>query len=839
MTDMTAAASPLARLIAIAPPELTEPLQQLFTFIDAPASGEGLQRVARKVMDLKSDLEQVAGPSAEDMGLWPTDLASPLQWLVSGGAFEKLAASGINPLGRVAQPHGTLTAHPIYAALWLDLSIEQVCVRDALIQSVVAHAMLPAPTPAPDPYHSAREKAGRAVRELARLDPSTLSSCLPSHKLRSATAYAKELKAIIDSAGVKAKSLHIAPLRHLIETATDQRNIRNRSSGYQHQDTGLGASTADAEVEDDSEVETVGTDDVVRVEAVVTEDVSGVEVVEIAYVSYNEKLAAEDIGAAVSVVTAVPEHIAADLENSGSFWREFELPSETLNVRFEDEPGAERSAMQHRRRVQAVGKAIARSNQKLVAQVTTLSALEIDALIEEITRACADRTATLASVKSAVLVCCSLATGRSFEDLAGIVDGVTDVDNPVWLERQGSQYFFGVRRLVLQGEQDLTPPGEEQAVEVGWQAWLPCPSLVQKLLVQILPGTRKNMHVGAATLIAGAKQFLAKASKAQSAQFTERRVQSWLFGQILNLNHGGIAAAALITGTSDPSATNPAQYLTMSSKGVIDLYLQSTMPLNRLKPVVTTKNVPVPLLPISAVGSRYMPRQKALSAFIAKMQNELAALKRTDGSFVAIHNIMTLYTVMMSCFAAGFRTVREPILRPWEIDETTGFAVLQDKDSQDGYNARLLWVPLVMRDQLKFYAAHLEQIRAAIETTDPARYQQMEPSLNGQPSFTPGLFLLDESGVSRDATVSVLIEAFVKAGWHLPLNAGRHYLQSCLRRHCSNETMLAFLGHWSRGTEPWAAASGFDPTLYREDLEPALTKLLDDDGWKALPGFKL
>jgi len=808
MTPMTdTGQTPLERVIAFAPPHLADELRQFLTFIDAPASAQGLQRVARKLEDLGFDLGQVAESSGGGMILWPSNFPNSLRWILSEAANQSFVAAGIDPLGGAVPPRGTLTKHPIYAALWLVSSTDQRQIRDALMQVVVAHAMLPAPVAEADQYRSAREKAGRAVRELAKLDPGVLLSWLPAQMVRSATAYAVELKSIIDSAGAAASSTDLGSIRHLIAIATAQRDVRRRSSGGRHQSTRQRASRRQVEVHEVSLVETHS---------------------------------AEDVGAAATVIVALPAaEIAADLENSGSLSSEIEPSSEILIVRNEEKPGAERSAMQNRVRVQAVVKGIARSNQKLVGQVATLSPLEIEALIEEITRVCTARSASPVSVKAAVLVCCSLATGRSFEDLACIVEGTEDRNDSLSLERQGRWYFFKVRALALQGAQDLPALGQDQAVKTGFSVSLPCPSLVQRCLAKVLQSSSGTCaFVGAAMLIVGAQEFLAKASKARSARFTERRVQGWLFGQILNLRDGGIAAAALITATSDPLSTNPAQYLTLSSTEVIELYLRAVKQLNRIEPAVIAGNVIIPSEADLAIGSRYLPRQEALAAFIAKMQGELAAVKNVEGNFVAIHNVMTLYTVMMSCFACGFRTVREPVLRPSEIDEATGFAVLQDKDSQDGYNARLIWVPLTMRSQLQFYAAHLGRIRNAIRQTDPVRYQQMEPSPSGQTSTGLALFLLDECGVSRAATVVALKEAFARAGWYLPLNAGRHYLQTSLRRHCSKDTMLAFLGHWSRGTEPWSSASALDPEMYRADLGPALTRLIEEDGWKPVSGFK-
>ncbi len=49
-------------------------------------------------------------------------------------------------------------------------------------------------------------------------------------------------------------------------------------------------------------------------------------------------------------------------------------------------------------------------------------------------------------------------------------------------------------------------------------------------------------------------------------------------------------------------------------------------------------------------------------------------------------------------FASGYRAVRNPLECINQIDWHTGFACISDKDDLDYYNARLVWLPEIIRE---------------------------------------------------------------------------------------------------------------------------------------------
>lgn len=804
--ELPAKQTMLEKMVASSPPAISAELKRLLMVIEAPDNLEGLARVVRNLQEYSQNLAGMAElPSLGELPE-PRTLAPVLDWVLSVTLTPELGPSDANFERATSPPRGTLKTKPIYAALWLDLAPSQMRVRDALLQTLQAHARLPFSNAEKGRYRSAREKAGRAVRMMATIAPNELHSYLPPQGTLSPTAYAAELEKFIATADDLEIRADLRSIQYLIEIASDGSKVRSRSAGGQRQSGGV----------------------------VVRRRTRGLR-----HSHDVQAYSVEDAGAAVTIISATnDESIVADLEDAGSISSEYTSPSETFIIQFDDLPSAERSAGQNRVRAEAVARGVGRANRRLVQQVNSLSPLEIDGLVQEIASVCETPRSEPRAIRAALLIACVLATGRTLEILAPLILRNDASTQDACITRFAGRRYFELPALRLQGVQDLTAEGRAQAVQTGSMVRLPCPSLIERLFDRIERTKEAKSKPGdASDLVVDARKFLSAASKAQSARFAERRVESFLFNQILNLGDGGIAAAALITATHNPVATNPAQYLTLSQLEVSDLYLRAVRPLNRVDPPASIDNVSFPN-DSHSIGSRYSPSREFLWLFIVKLKEMVRTPKGLTNSYIDIHNAMVLYTVMMSSIGCGFRAIREPILRPWEIDQTNGFAVLQDKDSQDGYNARLIWVPEVMRRQLDHFAAHTATIKNLLHEVDARRQKQMSKNDNIQLSTFPVLFLLDNHGRVVDATVTALTLAFAGSGWHLPLNSGRHYMKTQLRHETAEETLLAFMGHWRRGTEPWLAGSALDPEAYRANLAPALTRILEEDGWEPLKGYQ-
>lgn len=244
------------------------------------------------------------------------------------------------------------------------------------------------------------------------------------------------------------------------------------------------------------------------------------------------------------------------------------------------------------------------------------------------------------------------------------------------------------------------------------------------------------------------------------------------------------------------------------------------------------------------VGSRFVPRRPVIAEIIENMREQLAQLRKDmDVSFdrlVNFHNVFTSYTVLMIGFGTGYRAVHDPLLQEAEIDHASGFGVIADKDGNDFYNSRIVWLPPMCLSQLSLYSEHLHNMRRSLFWWNQKLFfSSKEDSITGrqQERSCPGLFYLDQKHDSVEVRPSSL-ESYLKLiGFALPVNANRHYLRSnLLRMGCPPEVINAFMGHWCLGLEPWGRFSGLSPDTYRRELSKHLGELIKEDKWHVEPG---
>jgi hypothetical protein len=244
------------------------------------------------------------------------------------------------------------------------------------------------------------------------------------------------------------------------------------------------------------------------------------------------------------------------------------------------------------------------------------------------------------------------------------------------------------------------------------------------------------------------------------------------------------------------------------------------------------------------VGSRFVPKQTEIVKLIESMQGRLAELRAemhtSYDKLVNFHNVFTSYTVLMVGFCTGYRAVHDPLLQAAEIDHTSGFAVISDKDNADFYNARIVWLPPKCLDQLNQYSDHLNNLRRSLFWWNQKLFfSTKEDNVTGrqQERSCPGLFFLNQNHDGVEVRPGSLESYFALIGYSLPVNANRHYLRTnLLRLGCPLEVTNAFMGHWELGQEPWGRFSGLSPHTYRRELSNYLEILIEQDGWRVEPG---
>jgi hypothetical protein len=247
------------------------------------------------------------------------------------------------------------------------------------------------------------------------------------------------------------------------------------------------------------------------------------------------------------------------------------------------------------------------------------------------------------------------------------------------------------------------------------------------------------------------------------------------------------------------------------------------------------------------VGSRICPTRETIQSLIANLKLSTSsqwekirtAPWRDPKKLATFHNRLSFYTYTMIAFATGFRAVRNPLTRISQIDKTTGFAVISDKDYDDQYNSRLVWLPAVCLEQLDLFHRHCRRIRNNLLDINPNLHRR----LIEQDEFM--VFLNEYLSKRVEISPGELrkrIYPRIPIGngtYKLPPNANRHYLRThLLLQNCPPDIINSFLGHWELGEEPWSGLSGLSPYDFRKQLERYLVPLMTEDGWQVIGGLE-
>jgi hypothetical protein len=197
--------------------------------------------------------------------------------------------------------------------------------------------------------------------------------------------------------------------------------------------------------------------------------------------------------------------------------------------------------------------------------------------------------------------------------------------------------------------------------------------------------------------------------------------------------------------------------------------------------------------------------------------------------------------VLLIGFVTGYRSIRDPLLQKAEIDRSTGFGVISDKDGDDLYHSRIIWLPEICFKQLDNYQEHLSQLEDWLFSHNQKLFfaSRREDVVGRQVARkTPSLFFVKKNLRALDIRPKRMEKLMRRLDYHLPTNANRHYLRSnLLKSGCPIEVINAFMGHWVPGVEPWGMYSGLSPLDYRRELRPKLESMLVDDKWELEKGL--
>ncbi len=317
---------------------------------------------------------------------------------------------------------------------------------------------------------------------------------------------------------------------------------------------------------------------------------------------------------------------------------------------------------------------------------------------------------------------------------------------------------------------------------------------------------------------------------------TESRLSSYLFHRLLAHSGGDAVASVLICGIGHHTAVVPSYYSTPSVEHLRKTYqdgLQERVSLiysESKKDLPVTTHEPTPRQ--DATGARNCPTSEAIQSLVIHLKTTLNASQEKDTYFQFLrqfHNYYTLYTALFLGFGTGIRSIRDPFIDPDSIDVKTGFAVISDKDGDDHYKSRLVWVPDTVRQQLEHYLRHRRKLINTLSVFDEFQGKSLR-SLSNLFLFGPDLEILEFS----PATAAPLLQTV----YPLPLNSNRRYLRTFLmERQCPADVMDAFLGHWKRGAEPWGVFATLSPDEYQRTISTLLNTCLKQLGWTVERGM--
>lgn len=415
-----------------------------------------------------------------------------------------------------------------------------------------------------------------------------------------------------------------------------------------------------------------------------------------------------------------------------------------------------------------------------------------------------------------------------------------------------SRYWVVKPRVPLQ---TVVSPAtlERQALPLAKRYTLPIPEpatqVMERHLSRFKPdyNTVKVFKRDINEYLLAAGEFFGNLRRTVGGRQNLQRVSMHLHYMIARMAGCDITVAMSITGRHDLLGTVPNHYTASSVKALSRFYRQACSEIiaNSSTTVDKVFNATADATGKRYVGSSYVPREDTVIALVRDMRTRLKTardnLRKGDDSPLRLHNAITVYTVMMIGFATGYRAKRDPLLQKAEIDRTTGFGVISDKDGDDLYHSRIIWLPELCFLQLELYQEHLSQFENWLFTHNQDLFfasRQKDVTGRRLERETPSLFFIQNDLSGLEVRPKWIKKLMTVMDYDLPVNANRHFLRtSLLARRCPVEVINAFMGHWESGVEPWGMYSGLSPLVYRKELTDYLMYLLEDCGWDLESGL--
>jgi len=378
---------------------------------------------------------------------------------------------------------------------------------------------------------------------------------------------------------------------------------------------------------------------------------------------------------------------------------------------------------------------------------------------------------------------------------------------------------------------------------------------LQKILINNTKGLNKKSrplfkNTNKEKLITHLNKFLSVINKKFKTRLTAIRISTHLF-QTLTNQLGDIADSSFITGNTPSLGQKAALYYYAPHQSFLQKSYTDTC--NSISRVISTglnwnevTDLNVTYINLKRVGSRLCPLESTVTNLVSDLKANIKRYrnnKKNTSYIIDFHNAYTSYCVTLLGYFTGYRAVFDPFYSQTEIDLDSGFLVISDKDGNDYYNSRTVWLPDICIKQLEEYNNHRIAIMEKLTLLNPILSRQIKnkEQLNWTgkkvKNHTPFFFFLNEQ-LNYLAVSSKSLHNFVNWSYELPLNANRHYLRTKFReKSIPGEICDGLLGHWECG-EPYGRFSTLSPNDFKNEIKKPLEDLCKKSNWTIVQGLQ-
>ena len=234
--------------------------------------------------------------------------------------------------------------------------------------------------------------------------------------------------------------------------------------------------------------------------------------------------------------------------------------------------------------------------------------------------------------------------------------------------------------------------------------------------------------------------------------------------------------------------------------------------------------------------SGYYPTRESINKLVIETAEKVKIAMQQQNIAVR-HNAFTDYTLALLFCATGHRPIQDPIQSQKYFDIEHGWMLICDKVVHEDRAWRIVALPKIACDQLRFYAEYLPRLigsLAQLKDSNDLIYQLN--SLTAGDEKIPYFFYLNEANPTQiiNITPSAMLKRW-ESHWKFPLNFLRHIAATELL-HSSNRAdwVQIQLGHIVGLNHPFGKTATESVKSMLEKISPHIEQFMSDLGWKAL-----